>query len=52
MDHFPPPSPFADTEEDLINQRNKQMFTRQVKKDAKNGAEEEYYNQWIMSNVG
>ena len=52
IQYLPPPSPFEDTEDGRINQRNNQMFTREVKKDVKNGAEEDYYNQWIMSNVG
>ena len=52
MDYLPPSSPFKDTEEDRKNQRRNKMFTREVKKDVKNGAEEDYYNQWIMSNVG
>ena len=52
MEYLPPPSHFQDTEEDLINERRNQMFTREVKKDVKNGAEEDYYNRWIMSNVG
>ena len=52
IEYLPPPSPFEDTKDDLTNQRRNQMFTRQVKKDAKSGAEEDYYNQWIMSNVG
>ena len=52
MAYLPSPTPFQDIEEDLINERINQMFTREVKKDVKNGAEEDYHNQWIMSNVG
>ena len=52
IEYLPPPSPFEDTKDDLTNQRRNWMFTRQAKKDVKSGAEEDYYNQWIMSNVG
>ena len=55
----PPPSPFfamdypEDEEDDLISDEgDKKMFTREVKKDVKDEPEADYYNQWIMSNVG
>ena len=42
-----------DAEDDLIsNEGKKKMFTREVKKDVKDEPEADYYNQWIMSNVG
>ena len=54
-----PPSPFfgidysEDAEDDIISgEGDKKMFTREVKKDVKDEPEAEYYNQWIMSNVG
>ena len=54
----PPQSFFAmdyseDTEDDLIiGVGDKKMFPREVKKDVKDEPEADYYNQWIMSNVG
>ena len=52
----PPPSPFYArdaAEDDLINdEESREMLTREVKKDVKDEAEVDYYNQWIMSNVG
>ena len=30
----------------------KRMFSRKAKKNVKDAAEADYYNQWIMSNVG
>ena len=52
----PPPSPFyvSDAaEDDLINdEESSEILTREVKKDVKDEAEVDYYNQWIMSNVG
>jgi hypothetical protein len=51
----PPPSPFyvRDAANDLINhEESSEMLSREVKKDVKDEAEEDYYNQWIMSNVG
>ena len=55
----PPPSTFfamdhsEDAEDDLISDEGKKkMFTREVKKDVKDEPEADYYNQWIMSNVG
>jgi hypothetical protein len=52
----PPPSPFAvryAAEDDLINDEEiSEMLTREVKKDVKDEAEVDYYNQWIISNVG
>ena len=52
----PPPSPFWHIEEaddDFIRDREmEKQFTREVKKDLKSDAEVEYYNDWIMSNVG
>ena len=52
----PPPSPFYvrdAAEDDLINdEENSEMLTREVKKNEKDEAEADYYNQWIMSNVG
>ena len=42
-----------DAEDDIIrDEGSKKMFTREVKKDVKDGGEADYYNQWIMSNVG
>ena len=52
----PPPSPFYvrdAPEDDRINdEESSEMLTREVKKDMKDEAEVDYYNQWIMSNVG
>ena len=52
----PPPSPFHvrdAAEDDLINdEESSEMLTREVKKDVKEEAEVDYYNQWIMTNVG
>ena len=51
-----PPSPFfkhsAHTFVDDNDDEEYQKFTREVKKDVKNNAVVDYYNQWIMSNVG
>ena len=52
----PPPSPFYvrdAAEDDLIkDEESNAMLTREMKKDVKGEAEVDYYNQWIMSNVG
>ena len=52
----PPASPFYASdaaEDDLINdEESSELLTREVKKDVKDEAEVDYYNQWIMSNVG
>ena len=52
----PPPSPFyvSDAAEDdlIMDAESSEMLTREVKKDLKDEAEVDYYNQWIMSNVG
>ena len=51
-----PPSPFYvkdAAEDDLINdEESSEMLTREVKKDVKDESEVDYYNQWIMTNVG
>ena len=54
-----PPSPFFkhsahtfDDNDDDDDDEEYQKFTREVKKDVKNNAVVDYYNQWIMSNVG
>ena len=40
-------------EDDLVSDMNsKKMFIREVKKNVKNEEEVDYYNEWIMSNVG
>ena len=47
-----PPSPFYArdaAEDDLINdEENSEMWTREVKKDVKDEAKVDYFNQWIM----
>ena len=52
----PPPSPFyvRDAAEDdlIMDEESSEMLTREVKKGVKDEAEVDYYNQWIMSNVG
>ena len=52
----PPPSPFYETddaEDDLVSDKeNKKVFTREVRKVARDEDEVDYYNEWIMSNVG
>ena len=60
-DHIPP-SPFFKHFEDTFGDDNEddddgagdeyEKYTREVKKDVKNDAVVDYYNQWIMSNVG
>ena len=60
-----PPSPFFKNHADISGDENDdnededeeeeeefEKFIREVKKDMKNNAVVDYYNQWIMSNVG
>ena len=50
-----PPSPFFKHSAHTFGDddyEEYEKFTREVKKDVKNNAVVDYYNQWIMSNVG